>query len=385
MITFLINELNIRGGTHKQFLYLLKYTASQNVDFKIITTCYEPEKTYPDFSKFEQQITVIPRGKGESIFSKLCNRLRFALKLRKELKQSAFINVHDPGFELFFLFFPSQRVIWQINDLPYYFNVGIFKNKTYSNIKNAILRKLAVWGTQHAVQKITVNVTKNKQRVEKYLQRPALVYYCGIEAIDVTKDINSTFERFAQKRINILSSGVFFPYRNYETQIAVIEQLLQKGINARLKIIGATSDKSYTNKIQELIKTKALSSAVTICGQVDEQTFKELHTNADIFMFINIDQSWGLAIFEAMSCGLPVIVSNSVGATEILTDQYNAIFVDPTDCNAIVNWIQKLMSDKSYYQTLSQYSKKLIQQYSWEESYCKPIFDLFSNCRNVNN
>ena len=60
-----------------------------------------------------------------------------------------------------------------------------------------------------------------------------------------------------------------------------------------------------------LFRTKNLKKSVTIWGEVDENTYLKLFDKADIFTFGNIDQSWGLAVFEAMSCGLPTIVSNS--------------------------------------------------------------------------
>ena len=35
--------------------------------------------------------------------------------------------------------------------------------------------------------------------------------------------------------------------------------------------------------------------------------------------FVDIDQSWGLAVFEAASIGIPIVLSKSVGATELLS------------------------------------------------------------------
>ena len=125
-----------------------------------------------------------------------------------------------------------------------------------------------------------------------------------------------------------------------------------------------------------MIDERNLSKHITICGQVDEDEFRRLHTDSDIFIFINLDQSWGLAVFEAMSCGLPVVVSNSVGATEILTNSKNAIFVDPKDSDAIEATIQQLMGDESYYRRISDNAGRFHTQYTWDNAYCSKMLDL---------
>ena len=59
MIAFLINELDIRGGTHKQLLKLLEYTSARSDDFFIVTKRVDFEKTYPGFRKFENKIRIL--------------------------------------------------------------------------------------------------------------------------------------------------------------------------------------------------------------------------------------------------------------------------------------------------------------------------------------
>lgn len=61
-----------------------------------------------------------------------------------------------------------------------------------------------------------------------------------------------------------------------------------------------------------MIIERKIEKYVKIWGQVDDDTYDKLFNVANAFAFINIEQSWGLAVFEAMSAGLPTIVSNSV-------------------------------------------------------------------------
>ena len=375
MIAFLIKELDIRGGTHKQFMKLLDYTERQGESFFIITKKCDFKKTYPDFKKYEEQIRVFPYEKLTKNPLKL---LRQMSTLRNMVSSADCVNIHDGGFETLLPALRGKRVVWQVNDLPYCFKYGASAN-TKITLRRKILKRYLTFCRRY-VTEFCVNVTKNAERIKEAFNRDAHVFYCGIEPVGVSRDIEGTFSRFKERKINILSSGVFFPYRNYETQVAVIDNLRKQGIDATLKIIGSTFlNKEYAFKIQSMIDESNLREHITICGQVDEIEFRKLHSEADIFMFINVDQSWGLAVFEAMSCGLPVIVSNSVGATEILTDGNNSIFVNPKDKETILTIVLRLMRDEYLYRQISSNSRQFCAQYTWDNSYCSKIFNLIGD------
>ncbi|MDE5837813.1 MAG: glycosyltransferase, partial [Paramuribaculum sp.] len=314
MIAFLINELDIRGGTHKQFLKLLEYTRSKTDDFFIVTKRVDFDKTYPGFKAFKDKIRVFTPTVQHSRIKRFLNRAKYRSEIKEVLKDADCINIHDQGYEFYLPALKDKKIVWQVNDLPGCFAVGNAKNAKI-DWKTRII-KFFIKRAAKVVDVFTVNVTKNAERISKAFKRDAQVLYCGIEAVGLKHNEAESLERFKKKQINLLSSGVFFPYRNYETQIEVVKILKEKGWKIKLNIIGSTElDKEYSRHIKDLIKQQGLEGEINVCGQVNENEFRELHLNSDIFLFINIDQSWGLAVFEAMSCGIPVIVSESVGAT----------------------------------------------------------------------
>ena len=372
MIAFLINEMDIRGGTHKQFLKMLDYTARQGEPFFILTKKVDFAKTYPDFKKYEDCIRLFP---FEKLTKNPLNLLQQMRTLRRMVADADCVNIHDAGFDVLLPALRGKRVIWQVNDLPYCFKYGASSN-TEITLLRRILQRYLVFCRRY-VTEFCVNVSKNAERIKEAFNRDAHVFYCGIEPIGIERNIDDTFTRFKSGKINILSSGVFFPYRNYETQVDVIEYLRKQGVDASLKIIGSTTMRpQYAAKIQSIIDEKGLSEHITICGQVDEAEFRRLHSEADIFMFINVDQSWGLAVFEAMSCGLPVVVSNSVGATEILADGENAVFVEPKDSRAIAETIQRLMTSPDEYKRIGNNAGTFHERYTWDIAYCSKLLEL---------
>lgn len=384
MIAFLIEDLVTTGGTSKQFLRLLDYVSAQGIEFKIILKRIDFEKTYTGFKKYKEKMEVVPFSPAKGRLSIFINMLKYAVSLRKAIHDADIINIHDRGFENYLHVFKNKKVYWQVNDLPYVFKEGVSINSKLGIF--GILTKAYILYNKNVISEFSVNVTKNAELIYKHFNRNAHVLYCGIDPILIKRDEMLSINRFEKKSINILTSGILGYYRNYETQIEVIKILQNNGINAHLNIIGSTiRSPEYVKKIINLIHSNHLDEQVTICGQVDDEDFKRLHKESDIFIFINVEQSWGLAIFEAMSCGLPVIVSKSVGAVEILTDNENAIFVDPLDAICIADKILDLMNNKNKYLALVKTSNKFHEKYTWEKSYCSKMLELMVNGNNLIN
>ncbi len=376
-ILVIVNELNIKGGTHKQVLRLCQYLEKSN-KVTIYTRIYEKEKTYSEFEKFEIVTPNIKNFQSHNIFEKVINKIKKIINERKLFKKlvdkADIINIHDCGVTNLIKTIHNKKIVLQINDMPQYFlqgNAQGQKDNWKNKIKRFRFKKLI-----KKVDTITVNVSKNKEIVKRCLKRDANVFYCGV---DVNKNLEKHFSIHNENGLNLFSSGVFFPYRNYETLIKVINKIVKNGINVHLDIMGSTEwDVNYSNKIKNMITDMKLEEHITVWGQVDDNKYVELHNNADMFLFININQSWGLAVFEAMSCGLPVIVSESVGAIELLEDKENAIIVDPENVDQIYDEIMNLKNNKQYYEKISNNAYEIVKDFSWDNLYSSKMLELFN-------
>lgn len=376
-VVFLISSLTVCGGTHKQLLKLVEYCDKIGVEYKILTKDLDYNKTYSGFEERKNNIVVLNLPQATNGWKLIFRPFLYFYKLillQKYVSDFDVVNIHDCGFEALTPAFYGKTVVWQVNDLPYIFNLGVF-SKRKTKLSDSFMRSFLKFAGKF-VTVFTVNVSKNAERVYKVYKKKARVLYCGIEPLTISRTNDNTYERFKKGEINLLSTGVFLPYRNYESLIEVISILRSKGINAHLNIIGKKQDEEYVAKIEEMILQKGLDQAVRICGQVSKDDFEKLHADSDLFLFVNIEQSWGLAIFEAMSIGLPVIVSNSVGATEILSDKNNAIFVDPTDTYTISSVIIDIMNKTDYYSYISSNARNFYKKYSWDDSYCSKMISI---------
>ena len=376
-VAIVINELNIRGGTHKQVLRLCEYLEEQKIEMLLLTKYYDPEKTYPEFEKYHPVSlydTFEEFQKHRSLFDKIRNTRRFLKMVPDDYE---IVNIHDGGLQwitCLATFRKNTKVVWQINDLPSCFRVGVGREgKTRKS--DTVQCRFNRWIASR-VDAITVNVTKNKERVESCMGKAADVFYCGVDVNGALK--KHEYHNEMKHQVKLLSTGVFFSYRNYETLVLVVDYLRSKGYKVKLDIIGSTDkDKDYANKILALIKEKKLENDIKIWGQVDEITYNTLYNQADIFAFINIDQSWGLTVFEAMSAGIPTLVSNSVGAIELLHNGEDAIIVEPKDVREIADQMIALMEDGEYYNHISEKAYNAVKDYTWEKLYSSKMVKLF--------
>lgn len=375
-ITLLINELNVRGGTHKQFLRLCQYLKRENVDFEIITKYYDMNKTYPGFKEFE-----IKSIRKENYKNNKNKYIRFIKNIIDTLRllllisyKSKVYNIHDNGLSFLFpiLKILRKNLVWQVNDLPSFFSEGNAKGDLIS-MEKKIMAKFFKHITVKCVNSVVVNVSKNAQRIKKHFNIEAYVFHCGVDKLD-----NFEIHQYKnKKKINLLSTGVFFPYRNYEVLIDVTNKLNDEGYDCNLDIIGETSwDLNYSNKIYRLIEKSPYKAKFLIHGQVDEKKFKSLFDQSDIFLFVNIDQSWGLVVFESMSVGIPTIVSDSVGAIEILNEDVS-IIVDPKNSDSIKNEITALINNEKHYNKYSKNGYNHVSEMTWDQMYSSKMYNLF--------
>lgn len=121
----------------------------------------------------------------------------------------------------------------------------------------------------------------------------------------------------------------------------------------------------YFNKDVEkdlLLKSKEIN----IVGHVsNDQLFKHLAKN-DVFILPSLEDSFGLVVLEAMACGLPVIVTENVGAKDIVIDGYNGFVIKAKDEEAIKEKIMYFYNNREKIEEIGLNARKTAEKYTWE-------------------
>jgi glycosyltransferase involved in cell wall biosynthesis len=96
-----------------------------------------------------------------------------------------------------------------------------------------------------------------------------------------------------------------------------------------------------------------------------EQLAQELRTH-DVLVLPSRFDSFGMVVAEAMASGLPPIVSDHVGAKEMVTPGTNGLVVPAGDTTALANAMAWVVAHRDRLPAMSAAARAAAEQYSWE-------------------
>lgn len=124
--------------------------------------------------------------------------------------------------------------------------------------------------------------------------------------------------------------------KNLEMLIGVFTKLSHK-----LIIVGEGPD-------GERLKANA-SGNICFKGYVNNRELAILYHTSDCFILPSSSEPWGLVVEEALTMGLPVIVSNKVGCKDDLINSDNGIVFDVDNVNSLNDAIDKMTKNISQF------------------------------------
>ncbi|GAG74468.1 unnamed protein product, partial [marine sediment metagenome] len=169
----------------------------------------------------------------------------------------------------------------------------------------------------------------------------------------------------------ILSAGTIEPRKNYPTLIKAFNYIKHNNndFNCKLVIVGRTGWKSEaTYRERELSPYK---DDILFIGRVSDKDLVQIYNQAEIFVYPSLFEGFGLPPVEAMSCGLPVIASDSSSLKEAVGDA--GILVPPEDYREISKQISYILKNEKIKKKLKEKSLKQAQKFSWEKTARKTL------------
>ncbi len=158
--------------------------------------------------------------------------------------------------------------------------------------------------------------------------------------------------------------GTLEPRKNITGLIEAYGKALKKQPAMPLLVISGGKGWLY-EQIFQRVKELGISDKVIFTGYVEDSDVPMLMNGADAFCFPSFYEGFGMPPLEAMSCGVPVIVSNTSSLPEVTGDC--GISVDPNNTDEIANALIR-MTDKKFQKEQSQRSLERAKAFSWKRS-----------------
>lgn len=93
----------------------------------------------------------------------------------------------------------------------------------------------------------------------------------------------------------------------------------------------------------------------------------EVMTASDVLVLPSLGEGFGLVVTEALACGLPVIVTENVGASDLIHDGRNGFVVSVCSADAIVERLGALHRDRTLLAAMSRQAQLTAAEHSWSE------------------
>ena len=170
-----------------------------------------------------------------------------------------------------------------------------------------------------------------------------------------------------------VTTALFRPEKRIDLLIKAVAQLKFTRPDARLVIIG---DGPERNRLRKLIKYRQLEQQITLVGYQPQAELHRILKHCHALVLTSTVETFGVALIEAMACGLPVIATRCGGPEDIVTDT-TGLLVDKDDPVAIQRGLERMIDE---YQN---FDPALIRQTTIERfgtaNYIKQYTDLLNN------
>jgi glycosyltransferase involved in cell wall biosynthesis len=143
----------------------------------------------------------------------------------------------------------------------------------------------------------------------------------------------------------ILSVNTIEPRKNIFNLIVAFSEYLQNSKRNDLSLVIVGKKAWDYQRCYEKVKELYLEQNVIFCGYVAQEDLPIIYNGAEAFIYPSFYEGFGFPVLEAMSCGTPVLCSQTSSLPEVCGDA--ALFIDPYDMRNMSFSIRKVLKDKT--------------------------------------
>ena len=361
-------------GVSSNYMKML-FADRDNVEFKNIETLLYPYITSEGYTEMRK----IEGGGGPFGRSLYEEVKRYGLLARQIAKKESFdvIHAHD------WLSFPAGVEAKRVSGKPLVLHVHATEfDRTGGQGANQLVYDIERESMQEADKIVTVSNFTKEKIINSYgiSENKIEVVHNGIDfedwdATGLTVDLQGIKDKGDKiatfvGRITIQKGPEYFLY--------AAKKVLEY-INNVYFVFSGSGD--MENQMIRLAVDLGISDKVLFAGFLRGDDLKALYQAADLYVMPSVSEPFGLIPVECMASGVPVIISNQTGVSEVLT---HGLKVDFWDTDEMANKMISILGHESLAKTLSENGREQARQINWGKAAkkCINIYDtLLSSSR----
>jgi glycosyltransferase involved in cell wall biosynthesis len=349
----------IKGGIETFCIKAAEELVRQGFDARVVcgTNSNSPEM----FEKNGVRYHAFPFRKREEFpdfgtrFRKLCKRISFARNCMEFMLKEDFdiIHVHKP-FEFPVMYYlrekgSKSKVVFGSHGTDFFMTDRFFFRRVVdASVSCSKFNALEVQGRYG----IYPEVIYNGAEADKF--SPADVAearkHCGL----------------GEGPSYIGTVGRLIGLKGVQTLLDAMPAILKERPETMLLIIG---DGPYQSGLEKLTAELGLGNKVFFIGRIEHDQLPMWMNSLDVLVQPSIgDESFGIIIAEAMSCGKPVVATLSGGVPEIVSDGKTGFIVPKREEKLLAEKIALLLRDKNLAAAMGiKARERVIAEFTWEK------------------
>lgn len=236
----------------------------------------------------------------------------------------------------------------------------------HTRTQRAYLNWSTRWSATAATQVIAVSratATDITRWTGASASKVRVVHEAAVELPAPTPElVDAMRARYALARPYALYVGTIQPRKNLERLIKAYARLPNPGWD----LVVAGGRGWLSDALAAQTARSGVAARVHFPGYVPDAYLPGLLTGATFFCFPSLFEGFGLPVLEAQSLGVPVMTANASSLPEIAGDA--ALYVDPTDVDAIAAAMLRLSQDEALRQRLIAAGHENVKRFSWEKA-----------------
>ncbi len=291
--------------------------------------------------------------------------------------------IHYPYFDLFFHTLPvfkKAKTIVTIHDLT----PLVFSEYYQSGIKGWLKFQLQKLALRDVSTIITVS-NNSKNDIKKYLNikqsKIQVIYSAAQEGYGIIRNKKKLIR--IQRQYNLPDKFLLYVGDvDFNKNLSKLMEAIAK-IKVPLVMIGqaiAENNLPQTKILLNKISSLGLEKYILRPGFLPKEDLVGIYNLAYAYILPSLYEGFGLTVLEAMSCGCPVICSQTSSLPEVGGEA--ALYIDPCSSESMVKTISTLLKlSTTEYKKLQKKSLLHAAKFSWEKT-ARETIDIYEKiCR----
>jgi phosphatidylinositol alpha-1,6-mannosyltransferase len=172
-------------------------------------------------------------------------------------------------------------------------------------------------------------------------------------------------KRLDNRPLRVLCVARLIERKGQSHLIKALKHLADEHVDVLLELVG-TGDQG--DNYRSLVRNLGIGDRVTFSGYVPREEIAKHYAASDIFVLPSFNEGMSVATLEAMAAGLPLVVTRTGGATDLVEDGVNGYIYEWADEVMLIELLRRLAQNRNLVRRMGAASRRRSARFAWEKS-----------------